>query len=76
MKLTKRVLQTNETLKNSCTEDYIERLSQPIRRKKNKFLQRVHKQVDKTNKAYCCDGGLWNPVKLNISTSTLQKLGA
>ena len=53
MKLTKRVLQTNETLRNSCQEDSIERLSQPIRRKKNQFLQRVHKQVSKTNKSYC-----------------------
>ena len=75
MKLTKRVLQTNETLRNSCQEDSIERLSQPIRRKKNQFLQRVHNQVARTNKAYCCDRGLWNPVKLNISSSTLQKLG-
>ena len=75
MKLTKRVLQTNETLRNSCQEDSIERLSQPIRRKKNQFLQRVHKQVSKTNKSYCCNGGLYNPIKLDISKDTLQKLG-
>lgn len=70
----KGVYQSIGNVAVSTDEDFFEKLTQPTRKIKSNFLQRVHKKVARENKAYCCDSGLFNPIKLNISNDTLTVL--
>ena len=71
MKMPKNVKQMLEIFNE---KDMINILMQPIRKNKSAFRLRIHNITSRTNKAYCCDGGLINPVKLNINNETLSKL--
>lgn len=63
-----------ECLCSVNTEQLIDKLTQPKRRRKNASLLYVERKMVRTSKPVCTSKGIHNPVKLNISTDTLNKI--
>ena len=52
----------------SCSVEHaIEKLAQPLSRRKSVYIQIMHKKLQKTGKPVCTNFGIINPPKLDIS---------